>query len=405
MVGIKLPGKLTAVKVKHAKSRTRTYKLSDGYGLFLEIRPSGSKYWRLAYRFQNRQKTLALGVYPVVTLEKAREKTLEAKRLLDENVDPAIRKQQQKALGIDNSFEAVAREWHKKQSSQWSAGHAAKVWQSIKSGALPHLRNFPVADIKARDVLFALRLIEDRGALDVAARVKQRISAIFRYAVQVGYCDYNPVDALKDVLQTRRVQHRKHVKGEDLPGFLERLEEYQGYPITQQALKFIIHTFVRPGEIRSAEWSDFDLENRIWRIPAEKMKMNEEHLVPLSDQAIAILNEVSEYTGNYELVFPSTHDRRKVMSENTLTFAIRKRLNYDATAHGFRTTASTILNEAGWRVDVIEKQLAHSERNKVRAAYNRSQYLKERVEMMQWYSDFLDSLGKSAEVVPLFAKI
>ena len=194
---------------------------------------------------------------------------------------------------------------------------------------------------------FALRLIEDRGALDVAARVKQRISAIFRYAVQVGYCDYNPVDALKDVLQTRRVQHRKHVKGEDLQEFLERLEEYRGYPITQLALKFIIHTFVRPGEIRSAEWDDFDLQNRVWRIPAEKMKMHEEHLVPLSDQTLKILNEVSEYTGNYDLVFPSTHDRRKEMSENTLTFAIKKRLEYDATAHGFRTTASTILNEAG----------------------------------------------------------
>lgn len=403
MAGITLPGKLTAVKVKQVKSRTRTFKLSDGHGLHLEIRPNGSKYWRLAYRFQKKQKTLALGVYPVVSLEKAREKTLEAKRLLDDNVDPGIHRKQLKAALNQPTFESIAREWYEKQSGQWSQGHADKVWQSIKSGALPHLRNMSITDIKSRDVLYVVRKIEERGALDVAARVKQRISAIFRYAIQVGYAEHNPVDALKDVLRTRRVQHRKSIKRDELPEFLERLEEYRGYPITKFALKFIVHTFVRPGELRSAEWIDFDFEGSFWRIPAEKMKMKEEHLVPLSDQALEILNEVKEHSGNYDLVFPSTHDRRKVMSENTLTYAIRKRLHFDATAHGFRTTASTILNEAGFRVDVIERQLAHGERNKVRAAYNRSQYLAERIEMMQWYSDHLDRLTNGADIV-LFRK-
>ena len=186
-----------------------------------------------------------------------------------------------------------------------------------------------------------------------------------------------------------------------LEEFLESLEEYRGYPITKLALKFIVHTFVRPGALRSAVWTDFDFENKIWRIPAEKMKMNEEHLVPLSDQVLEILDSVRDYSGNYKLVFPSTHDRRNVMSDNTLTNAIRKRLHFDATAHGFRTTASTILNEAGFRVDVIERQLAHGERNKVRAAYNRSQYLAERIKMMQWYADYLDELKTGSNVIAI----
>jgi len=246
-----------------------------------------------------------------------------------------------------------------------------------------------------------IRKIEERGALDVAARVKQRISAIFRYAIQVGYAEYNPVDALKDVLQSRRVEHRKSIKRDELSEFLEALHDYRGYPITRLALKFIVYTFVRPGELRSAVWADINFENKIWRIPAEKMKMKDEHLIPLSSQVLAILDEVKEHTGNYDLIFPSTHDRQKEMSENTLTYAIRKRLRFDATAHGFRTTASTILNEAGFRIDVIERQLAHTERNKVRNAYNRAQYLDERFEMMGWYGDYLESVSSKGKVVSL----
>jgi integrase len=401
MAKITLPGKLSAVKVKQAKPTSKTFKLADGHGLYLEIRPNGSKYWRLAYRFHKKQKTLALGVYPVVTLEMAREKVLNAKRLLDECIDPSVYKKQQKAALGQRTFEVISKEWFDKQSGGWSEGHAAKVWQSIKSGAFPYLRNFQITEIKASDVLHVIRKIEERGALDVAARVKQRISAIFRYAIQVGYAEHNPVDALKDVLQSKRVEHRKSIKRDEISEFLEALDDYRGYPITRLALNFIVFTFVRPGELRSAEWVDFDLENQMWRIPAEKMKMKEEHLVPLSSQALAILEEVKEHTGNYDLVFPSTHDRRKAMSENTLTYAIRKRLRFDATAHGFRTTASTTLNEAGFRVDVIERQLAHCERNKVRNAYNRAQYLDERIEMMQWYGQYLAAVGSKENVIPL----
>ncbi len=226
MSRITLPGKLTAVKVKQAKPRNRTYKLSDGHGLYLEIRSNGSKYWRLAYRFQTKQKTLALGVYPVVTLEKAREKTLEAKRLLDEDIDPSVHKKQLKSALGQTTFESIAKEWYEKESGHWSEGHAAKVWQTIRSGALPHLRNMPITNIKARDVLYVVRKVEERGALDVAARVKQRISSIFRYALQVGYTEHNPVDSLRDVLRTRKVQHRKSIKRDELlyPVFCQAIE-------------------------------------------------------------------------------------------------------------------------------------------------------------------------------------
>ena len=401
MIQSEIPGKLKAIQAKQSKPRDKVYKLSDGKGLNLEIHPNGAKYWRLSYRFIKKQKTLALGVFPVVTLAKAREKMLEAKRHLDAGIDPGVAKKHGKANAGQDTFESVAREWFDKQTGLWKQSHADKVWQSIKSGALPHLRNMTMREVESRDVLYVIKKIEERGAVDVAARVKQRISAIFRYAIQVGYAGYNPVYALKDVLKARKVQHLMSIKLDELPAYLEALDSYRGYPITRYALEFITHTFVRPGELRSAEWKDIDLDNAIWRIPAEKMKMNEEHLVPLSNQMIALLNEVKGISGSYELVFPSTHDRQRLMSENTLTYAIRKRLKFDATAHGFRTTASTILNESGFRVDVIERQLAHGERNKVRAAYNRSQYLAERAEMMQWYSDYLDGVKAGADVVSI----
>ena len=396
-----LSGKLSAVKVKQAKPQANTYKLTDGRGLNLEVRPNGSKYWRLSYRYQQKQKTLALGVYPIVTLSDARDGALKAKRLIHKGIDPVINNRQSKATVEGSNFKPIAEEWHKKESGRWSKGHADGVWQTVKADALPHLGDMPIRDIRTADVLFVIKQIEERGALDVAGRIKQRISSIFRYAIQTGYAEFNPVDALKDVIQTRKVQHRKSISLDQLPAYLNALDTYPGYLLTQYALKLITMTFVRPGELRSAEWKDVDIDKAIWRIPAEKMKMDEEHIVPLSKQAVDLLKQVKELTSQYDLVFPGSHDHQKPMSENTLTYAIRKRLGFDATAHGFRTTASTILNESGYRVDVIERQLAHGERNKVRAAYNRSQYMAERIEMMQAYSDFLDGVKAGAQVVPI----
>ena len=384
--------KLSAIAVKQAKPKEKTYKLSDGKGLNLEVHPNGSKYWRLSYRYQQKQKTLALGVYPVVTLADAREQTLKAKKLLQQNIDPSVHKRREKIETSEHTFKLIAEQWHKKESGIWSKDHSDKVWQSLKVDAFPQIGDMPIKDIRTPDVLLVIRKIESRGALDVASRVKQRIRSVLRYAIQTGILEFNVADALDGVIKTRKTKHRKALKHDELPSFLKALDTYPGYLITGYALQFIVHTFVRPGELRSAEWKDIDMDKAIWRIPAEKMKMKEEHIVPLSKQALVILEFIKNISGNFELVFPGNHNRKKPISENTLTYAIRKRLGYDATAHGFRTTASTTLNEAGFRVDVIERQLAHGDRNKIRAAYNRSQYLAERTEMMQWYSDHLDSL-------------
>ncbi len=397
-------GKLAAVTVRQSKPRDKPYKLSDGGGMYLLINPNDSRYWRWKYRINKKEKVLALGVYPNVSMTDARDKVQEARQLLDKGIDPGIHKKHIRALNKHESFKLIAEEWLQKESGRWSKDHSERVWQTIKSDALPHLGSMSIKDIRTSDVLYVVKKIEDRGALDVASRVKQRISSIFRYAIQTGYAEFNPVDALKDVIKTRRVEHRKSLKQEDLPSFLNALDDYPGYLLTRYALQLIIFTFVRPGELRSAEWKDIDLDKAIWRIPAEKMKMKEEHIVPLSDQVIELFKSVREISGNYDYVFPGSHDFRKPMSENTMTFAIQKRLGFDATAHGFRTTASTILNESGYRVDVIERQLAHGERNKVRAAYNRSQYLAERTEMMQWYSNYLDGLKTGADVVPIHNK-
>lgn len=394
--------KLSAVHVKGAKPKDKTYKLSDGKGLNLEVRPNGSKYWRLSYRYQQKQKTLALGVYPVVSLSKARELSLEAKQLLQQNIDPAVDKRRKKIASGEQVFELIAKKWFDKEAGRWSKDHATKTWKSLEVDVFPFMGNTPVKDIETKDVLLVIKKIENRDALDVASRVKQRIRAVLRFAVHSGIIKYNVADGLDGVIKTRRVQHRQSIKLDQLPAFLNALDTYSGYVLTKCALEFIVHTFVRPGELRSAEWKDIDLDKAIWRIPAEKMKMKEEHIVPLSKQMLSLLESIKKITGGYNFVFPGSHNSKKPMSENTLTYAIRKRLRFDATAHGFRTTASTTLNEAGFRVDVIERQLAHGDRNKIRAAYNRSQYLAERTEMMQWYSDYLDNLKAGAEVIPIY---
>ena len=394
-------GKLSAVAVKQAKKKEKAYKLSDGGGLYLLVKPNGSKYWRLKYRYAGKEKALALGVFPGVSMATARQDAKDAKTLLREGVDPSIRRKQDKHTKVTNTFKNIANEWHEKQKGSWTKDHAESVLRTLKKDVYPVIGDTPIKDIRTLDCLSAIRAVEGRGALDVASRVKQRISSVFRYAIQTARCDYNPADQLQGVIETRKVTHMPSLPADALPAFLEELEAYQGYEVTKLALKFLIHTFVRPGEIRGALWQEIDLENKEWRIPAGRMKMNEEHIVPLSDQAIAILEELKPLTGKSKLLFPGVRNNRKPMSENTLTFAIRKRLGFDATAHGFRATASTVLNETGFRSEVIERQLAHTpERNKVRAAYNRSQYLSERKKMMQWWGDYLETQVTSSNVMP-----
>lgn len=399
---------LTDLAVRRAKPREKPYKLFDGNGLYLHVVPSGARRWRFKYKFLGTEKLMGLGVYPEISLKEARELHAEARKLVRANIDPITSRRDERRHAIqkiESTFEAVAKEWHDQQRGRWTADHADRVWVSLKNNVFPELGRKPVAEIRAQDVIRILRHIEQRDALDVASRALQRTAAVLRYAVHTGRIEHNPAGDLRGVLKTRKVQHRPAMKAEELPEFLRKLDDYTGEPITAIALRLLLLTFVRPGELRGARWSEFDLEKSEWRIPAERMKMREEHLVPLSHQAMKLLGSLVPISGGRELLFPSRNGQGKPMSENTLTFALY-RMGYHkrATAHGFRATASTILNEHGFRPDVIERQLAHAERNKVRAAYHRSEYLAERRKMMQWWADFLDTCTVGSKVIPLRAR-
>ena len=394
---------LTDTKIRNAKPRDRAYKLYDERGLFLLVQKTGGKWWRLKYRFAGKEKTISLGVYPDVGLQEARRRRDEARELVARDIDPAAERRQekrrQKALAA-NSFEAVAREWHRHQKGRWSKGHAAGVIASLEKDVFPALGRRPVVEIAPGEVLDVIRAVERRGVVELPSKLLQRCSAVFRFAIQTGIADTNPAAELRGALKTHRVNHRAALKREELPEFLEKLDAYDGHILTRLGLLMILHTFVRSLELRGARWDEFDLEARLWRIPGERMKTGKEHLVPLSDQVLEILEQIRPISGNGELVFPMQNKPRKIMSENTLLFALY-RLGYHgrATVHGFRATASTILNESGFAPDPIERQLAHVEKNKVRAAYHRSEYLEERRRMMQWWSDFIDTQREGGNVV------
>lgn len=395
--------KLKPIAVKNAKPREKDYKLFDGGGLFLLVRKDGSKYWRLKYRFAGKEKLLALGVFPEVPLAEARAEMRTAKEILRRGQDPGLlrkqQKQQQKIAGA-NTFEAVAMEWWENKQGDWSENHAGRVIESLRSDAFPAIGLRPVSEIQPPEVLALIRKIESRDALDVAGRVLQRCSSVFRYAVQTGRAMVNPASELTGALKTRKVQHRAAVSRTELPGLLKAISGYNGYPITRLALQLLMLTFVRPGELRGARWEEFDLDAKIWRIPAERMKMGSEHLIPLSRQALEILEQLKPLSGHLELLFAGERSRMKPISENTMTYALY-RLGYKsrATAHGFRTTASSILNEEGFNPDAIERQLSHLERNQVRAAYTKhAEYLKDRAKMMQWWGDYLYRLEVGGNV-------
>lgn len=396
---------LTDTSIRRAKPRQKPYKLFDDKGLYLHVHPNGSRRWRLKYYVLGKEKLMGLGVYPETSLKDAREKQAVARKLVQSNIDPVTARREEKRRAIqiaETTFEVIAKEWHNHQRGRWTPDHADRVWASLKKNVFPALGRTAVAEIRPHDVIGVIRHIEQREALDVAARVMQRTAAVLRYAVHTGRIEHNPAADLRGVLKTRKVQHRPAMNAEELPEFLRKLDEYKGEPITAIALRLLLLTFVRPGELRGARWKEFNLERAEWRIPAERMKMRQEHLVPMSHQAMKLLGDLVPISGGRELLFPSRNGQDKPMSENTLTFALY-RMGYHkrATAHGFRATASTILNEQGFRPDVIERQLAHAERNKVRAAYHRSEYLGERKAMMQNWADFLDGVKTNDKVVSL----
>jgi integrase len=408
---------LTDIQIKQAQVSTKDIWLTDEKGLRLLVKTNGSKYWRLKYRFQGKQKTLAIGVYPEVSLKDAREAVSEARKQLRDDIDPSAIKQEKKLLSSVSEielFNTQARLWWNKQKGQWTEGHAARIWTRLNDNALKTLGKRPIAEITPQDIIRTVQKVEARGALDVAQRVLKDIRRVCRFAVQTGVLLHNPASELSGILEKRKTSHRASLPREELPHFLRDLDAYhqQGRLLTKLAIELLVHTFVRPGELAGARWGEFDLEEKLWRIPAHRMKMKSDHIVPLSRQALAVLESTKPFSARFEFVFPSERDRSKQMSDNTMRMAIF-RMGYDgkskgkskANPHGFRATASSILNETGFNPDAIERQLSHMERNGVRAAYtHHARYLDERKEMMQWWSDYLDSLKNNGNVSSIFKK-
>jgi integrase len=405
--------KLSDTAVRKAKPSEKAYKMADGEGMYLEVMPNGSKYWRLKYRFTGKEKRLALGVYPDVSLADARNRRAQARKLIAQGIDPSAAKQTKKRqdkVAAANTFEAVALEWIEKKSNDWTAAHKALTLRTLTQDAFPTLGRRPIAEIDPPELLAAIRIIEKRGALEIARRVLQRCSAVFRYGIATNRCKSNPAAELADALKTPVRTHYKSVAG-DRTAFAKLLRDidgYQGSPLTTYAMQLMALTFTRTGELIEAQWNEIDLKRAEWLIPAGRMKMNRPHLVPLSRQAIAILKKLHKLTGDRQHLFPNRNDPTKPASKAVILRALG-RMGYagQMTGHGFRSVASTLLNEnkTKWGVhrDAIEMQLAHVEKNASRAAYNFAEYIDERRTMMQKFADHLDKLKAGAEVIPIRA--
>lgn len=398
--------KLTDAKLRNLAEPGKHF---DGAGLYLDLTKAGGRYWRLKYRFEGKEKLLALGVYPAVSLREAREQAAAARMALQAGDDPGALRKADKAKTaheIANTLGAVAQDWMAHQSSRWGEETRERIRASLVADIFPTLGARPLAAVQPGEVMAAIKRIEARGAGDMAGRVLQRVKSIYRWAVVHGRLESNPMLDLMpaEILKPRAVQHRAALPVQEVPRFLELLDAYESGSYTAQALRLLMLTATRPGEVRGAVWSEFDLEAALWVIPAERMKMREEHRVPLSRQALALLRTLEplriDSASAPGLVFPSPSYRSKPLSENTLNSAMA-RMGYkgSATAHGFRALFSTVANEAGWDADVIERQLAHKERNKIRAAYHRSSYMKDRTKLMQWWADYLDG-RRAGNVVP-----
>ncbi len=395
--------KLNARTVDTSKAKDKAYKLSDGGGLYLLVNTNGSRYWRLKYRVAGKEKLLALGVYPDVSLADARAKRDEAKRTLAAGGDPGEVKQTEKQariLAVSNSFEALAIEWHEHKRPNWSQGYASDILEYLQKDVFPFIGKRAIAEIKAAEMLLVLRKMEQRGVLDKLKKTRQACRQIFTYAVITGRAEHNPVTDLAGALKAPKQKHFPHLFTEQIGGFLRALSEYTGSKVTQNATRLLMLTGTRTIELRAAEWAEFDLEKGIWQIPAERMKMRRPHVVPLSIQAKSLLEEIRQLTGRGRYVFPGRNDAGKTMSEASINQVI-KRIGYDgkATGHGFRHTMSTILHEQGYNTAWIETQLAHADKNSIRGTYNHAQYLDGRREMLQWYADYMDALEKGENVV------
>ncbi|MDX2475997.1 MAG: tyrosine-type recombinase/integrase [Gammaproteobacteria bacterium] len=398
---------LTANTIKAAKPADKNRRLYDAKGLYLEVTTKGGKYWRFKYRFKGKEKRLSLGVYPEISLKGARLRRKAMRALLDTGMDPSIERKVSKQVGhetADDTFEFVAREWHEKYKHTWTAEHAGRILRRLEADIFPWVGSITMDEVTPPVLLKCLRRIEARGALDTAHRALNNCGKVFKYGIATGKAQRDSAADLKGALPPVVLKHHASITSPNEIGDLLRdIDGYTGYFVTRCAMQLAPLLFVRPGELRHAEWSEFDLENATWRIPAEKMKMADPHIVPLSTQAVEILLELYPLTGSDGYVFPGVRSRARPMSENTVNAGLR-RLGYEKsvmTGHGFRSMASTLLNEQGWQRDAIERQLAHQERNKSRASYNYAQYMPERIKMMQAWSDYLTGLKKGADVVAI----
>jgi integrase len=389
---------LTDTRIKTAKPHAKLYKLTDERGLHLSVYPNSSKLWHLRYRIEGKERTASLGKYPEVSLAEAREKRDQMRKLVANGIDPV---QSQKAakeakkLAQTNSFEAVARIWFEGWKAARSPRHAEYVLRRLEADVFPVVGSRAVSEIQAPELVKMMKAIQRRGALDIAKRCYQMTGQVFRYAIAHGIAERNPAGDIKpsDILPSRLKTNYARVDAKELPALLRAIEAYQGTPVTRLAMKLLALTFVRTSELIGARWEEFDLQAGQWRIPAERMKMRTEHIVPLSLQAIQILQILYGITGHNKLLFPGERNHSKSISNNTILKAL-ERMNYKGrmTGHGFRGLASTILHEQGFDHAHIELQLAHQERNAVSAAYNHATYLKQRAKMMQWWGDYQEHL-------------
>lgn len=399
---------LTDSKVRSAKPEAKEYSLVDGDGMFLLIHPNGSKYWRFRFRFGGKQHLMAFGVYPETSLADARQKREESRRLVAAGVDPREHKRAVKEELAKEviTFESVARDWHAS-NQKWSESHSGRVLKSLEDNLFDAIGKRNIAELKTRDLLIPIKAVEISGRLEVAARLQQRTTAIMRFAVQSGLIDYNPAQEIAGAVATAKRQHRAALELNRIPELLHRIDTYTGRPLTRLAVELTLLVFIRSSELRFARWSEVDFETAMWTIPGERellegvkhshrgSKMRTPHLVPLSRQALTILEQIKRMSGNRELIFVGDHDPRKPMSENTVNKALRV-MGYDTKVevcgHGFRTMACSSLIESGlWSKDAVERQMSHQERNSVRAAYiHKAEHLGERRLMVQWWADYLD---------------
>jgi integrase len=390
--------------IRSVKPAEKPKKFADGGGLFLYVPLTGSKLWRMGYRFEGKNKLLSFGEYPAVSLKMARDRRDEAKRLLAESIDPGDRKKEIKAAKLaeeTNSFENIAREWHETQTAGSTPGNRRRKIYTLEKFLFPSLGKMPIISIEAKDILAIVKPLETRDSLAIAHRVLQYCAMVFRYAIATGKAKHNIVADMRGAIRSIKPTHRATITDTAKIGnLLLAIDEYEGYFQVRCALRLVPLFFVRASELRYAQWSEFDFDEKLWRIPADRMKMREPHIVPLSEQAIHILSGLREYTGNSRLVFPSIKATGKPIAPATMLHALRC-MGYtkkELCVHGFRSMASTLLNELGFNRDWIERQLAHKEKDHVRAAYNYAQYLPERRRMMDEWAKYLDGLREKARL-------